>query len=68
MILMCPQNVLLMLMKDVTASPGIRNRDVRVAEIVARELEKTKADKWASVQARDRWSPKEKIQVCPGHF
>ncbi len=57
-----------MLMKDVTASPGIRNRDVRVAEIVARELEKTKADKWASVQARDRWSPKEKIQVCPGHF
>jgi hypothetical protein len=28
----------------VTSSPGIRNRDVRVAEIVARELEKTKPD------------------------
>jgi hypothetical protein len=26
----------------VTGSPGIRNRDVRVAEIVARELEKAK--------------------------
>ncbi len=51
-----------------TASPGIRNRDVRVAEIVTRELEKTKPDKWGCVQARDLWSPKEEIQVRPGHF
>jgi hypothetical protein len=29
----------------VTASAGIRNRDVRVAAIVVRELEKTKPDK-----------------------
>jgi hypothetical protein len=28
------------------ASSGIRNRDVRIAEIVVRELEKTKPDKW----------------------
>jgi hypothetical protein len=33
----------------VTVSPGIRNRDVRVAEIVTRELEKTKPDKWRFV-------------------
>jgi hypothetical protein len=43
----------------VTSSPGIRNRDVRVAEIVARELEKTKPDKWGWVQARELWSPQE---------
>ena len=30
----------------VTASSGIRNRDVRVAEIVVRELENAKPDKW----------------------
>jgi hypothetical protein len=33
----------------VTVSSGIRNRDVRVAEIVARELEKAKPDKWGCV-------------------
>ncbi len=33
----------------VTVSSGIRNRDVRVAEIVVRELEKAKPDKWGSV-------------------
>ena len=30
----------------VTASSGIRDCDARVAEIVAKELEKTKPDKW----------------------
>jgi hypothetical protein len=52
----------------VTASSGIRDRDVRVAEIVTRELEKTKPDKWGCVQARERWSPQEERQVSPGHF
>jgi hypothetical protein len=52
----------------VTASAGIRNRDVRVAEIVVRELEKTKPDKWGCVQAREIWSPPEERQVRPGHF
>jgi hypothetical protein len=52
----------------VTASSGIRDRDVRVAEIVARELEKAKPDKWACVQARELWSPQEERQVRPGHF
>jgi hypothetical protein len=33
----------------VTASSRIRNRDVRVAEIVVRELEKAKTDKWGCV-------------------
>ena len=42
-----------------TSSPGIRNRDVRVAEIVARELVKAKPDKWGCVQARELWSPQE---------
>jgi hypothetical protein len=52
----------------VTVSSGIRNRDVRVAEIVVRELEKTKPDKWGCVQARELWSPQEERQVRPGHF
>jgi hypothetical protein len=51
-----------------TASSEIRNRDVRVAEIVVRELEKAKPDKWRCVQARELWSPQEERQVCPGHF
>ena len=42
-----------------TTSPGIRDRDTRVAEIVSRELEKTKPDKWGCVQARELWSPQE---------
>ncbi len=40
----------------VTTSSGIRNRDVMVAEILVRELEKTKPDKWGYVQARELWS------------
>jgi hypothetical protein len=52
----------------VTTSSGIWNRDVRVAEIVVRELEKAKPDKWGCVQARELWSPQEERQVCPGHF
>jgi len=52
----------------VTASSGIRDRDTRVAEIVARELEKAKPDKWRCVQVRELWSPKEERQVRPGHF
>jgi hypothetical protein len=52
----------------VTVSSGIRNRDVRVPEIVVRELEKAKPDKWGYVQARELWSPQEERQVCPGHF
>jgi hypothetical protein len=41
---------------------------VRVAEIVVRDLEKAKPDKWGCVQARDLWSPQEERQVRPGHF
>ncbi len=41
---------------------------MRVAEIVTRELEKAKPDKWGCVQARDLWSPQEEKQVRPGHF
>jgi hypothetical protein len=52
----------------VTASSGIRDRDARVAKIVARELEKAKPDKWGCVQARELWSPTEERQVRPGHF
>jgi hypothetical protein len=52
----------------VTASSGIRNRDVRVAEIVVREIEKAKPDKWGCVQARELWSSQEERQVRPGHF
>ncbi len=52
----------------VTVSSGIRNRVVRVSEIVVRDLEKDKPDKWGFVQARDLWSPQEERQVRPGHF
>ena len=52
----------------VTASSGIRNRDVRVPEIVVRDLEKATPDKWGCVQARELWSPQEDRQVRPGHL
>ncbi len=52
----------------VTSSSGIRDRDTRVAEIVTRELEWAKPDKWAYVQTRELWSPKGERQVHPGHF
>ncbi len=42
--------------------------DARVAEIVARELEKTKPDKWGCAQAHELWSPQEERDVRPGHF
>ena len=51
----------------VTASSGIRDRDTRVAEIVARELQKAKPGKWGCVQARELWSPMEETHVRPGH-
>ena len=41
---------------------------MRVAEIVSREFEKAKPDKWGCVQTREFWSPQEESQVCPGHF
>ncbi len=49
----------------VAASAGIRNRDVRVAEIVVKELEKAKPDKWGCVQARELWSPQEQVGHPP---
>jgi hypothetical protein len=49
-------------------SSGIRNCDVRVAEIVVRELEKAKPDKWGYVQTRELWLPQEERQVCTGHL
>jgi hypothetical protein len=51
-----------------TASPGIRDRDTRVVEIVSREIEKAKPGKWGCVQARELWSPKEEADVRPGHY
>jgi hypothetical protein len=40
-----------------------REGDVRVAEIVVRDLEKTKPDKWGYVQVRDLRSTQEERQV-----
>jgi hypothetical protein len=51
-----------------TASTGIRDRATRVAEIVTRELQKTKPGKWGYVQARELWSPKEEAHVRPGQW
>ncbi len=50
----------------VTESSGIRDRDTRVAEIVARELQKAKPGKWGCVQARELWSPKEGMHKVYG--
>jgi hypothetical protein len=47
---------------------GCTHRDMRVAEIVTRELEKSKPDKWGFVQPRELWSPQEERQLRPGHF
>ncbi len=41
---------------------------MRVTEIVVRELEKAKPDKWGCVEANELWSPQEERQVRPGHF
>ncbi len=41
---------------------------MRVAEIVVREIEKAKPDKWGCVQTHELWSPEKERQVCPGHF
>ena len=52
----------------VTTSSGIRDGDARVDEIMTRELEKAKPDKWGYVKTPELWSPQEESQVCPGHF
>ncbi len=41
---------------------------MRVAEIVVRESEKAKPDKWGCVQVHELWSPQEESRVRPGHF
>ncbi len=63
-----PVGVVVVWLFVLTSSSGIRNRDVRVAEIVSRELEKTKPDKWGYVQVLELRSPQKQRQVCPGHF
>jgi hypothetical protein len=52
----------------VTSSPGIRNREKRVADIVVRELKRAKPGTWGCVQTREVWSTEEKVNMCPGHF
>ena len=51
----------------VTSTSGIRDHDKRVPEIVTRDLEKAKPDKWGYVQVRELWSPKEETHMRPGH-
>ncbi len=41
---------------------------MRVAEIVVRESEKAKPDKWGCVQVHELWSPQEESRVRPGHL
>ena len=42
-------------MGTVTASAGIRNHEERVAEIVVRELKRTKPVEWGCVQDLEVW-------------
>jgi hypothetical protein len=52
----------------VTSSAGIRNREERVAEIVVRELKRTKPGVWGYVQVREVWSTEEEAHMWTGHF
>ncbi len=52
----------------VTSSAGIRIREKRVADIVVRELKRTKPDTWGYIQAREVWSTKEEAKMRSGHF
>jgi hypothetical protein len=51
----------------VTASPGIRDHETKVAENVVRELQKAKPDQWGCVQAREPWSTKEETHMRLDH-
>ena len=42
-------------------SSGIRDRETKVEEIVVREIQTVKPDKWGYVQSREPWSTKEEI-------
>jgi hypothetical protein len=52
----------------VTLSAGIRNREKRVADIVVRELKRTKPGAWGCIQAHEVWSTEEEANIRPGHF
>ena len=52
----------------VTSSAGIRNREKRAADTVARELKRAKPGAWACIQAREVWSTEEEANMRPGHF
>ena len=51
----------------VTSSAGIRNREIRVTEIVLRELKRAKPGAWGCVQAREVWSTEEEAHIRCGH-
>ena len=50
-----------------TQAAGIQQRKKRVAEMIAKELEKAKPGAWGCVQAREQWSEDEQIHLRPGH-
>jgi hypothetical protein len=52
----------------VTSSPGIRNREKRIADIVVRELKGAKPGAWGCVQAHEVWSTEEEANRWSGHF
>jgi hypothetical protein len=52
----------------VTSSPGIRNPEKRVTDIVVRELKRVKPDTWGYVQVHEVWSTEEETNRRPRHF
>ena len=46
----------------VTQAAGIQQRKKRVAEMIAKELEKAKPGAWGCVQAREQWSEDEPLR------
>ena len=51
----------------IVTSSGIRDREERVAEIVARGRQRAKPGNWGCVQAREFWPMKEETHMRPRH-
>ncbi len=52
----------------VTSSAGIRKREKKVADIVVRDLKRTKPGVWGWIQDREVWSSEEEANIRSGHF
>jgi hypothetical protein len=49
-------------------SPGIRNHEKNVTDIVVRKLKRAKPGAWGCIQAREVWSTEEETNMWTTHF